>query len=108
MTMSSPSLRPRASTTAAGRRTARLLPQRLTSMAISDLSDILYLCISRLAEYATQLGLRGRRFADCRELTSGRLTVFLQLPLDTLKETPAIARVVVGPLLNAAYLAWNR
>ena len=39
------------------------------------------------------------------ELTGGRLTVFLQLPLDTLKETPAIARVIVGALLNAAYLA---
>lgn len=39
------------------------------------------------------------------ELTQGRLTVFLQLPLDTLKETPAIARVIIGALLNAAYLA---
>ena len=39
------------------------------------------------------------------ELAGGRLTVFLQLPLDTLKETPAIARVIVGALLNAVYLA---
>lgn len=39
------------------------------------------------------------------ELTRGQLTVFLQLPLDTLKETPAIARIIVGALLNAAYLA---
>jgi type IV secretion system protein VirD4 len=39
------------------------------------------------------------------DLARGRLTVFLQLPLDTLKATPAVARVIIGALLNAVYRA---
>jgi len=39
------------------------------------------------------------------ELIGGRLTVFLQLPLDTLKQRPGLARVIVGAMLNAVYLA---
>ena len=39
------------------------------------------------------------------ELTEGRLTVFVQVPLKTLLATPALGRVIVGALLNAAYEA---
>ena len=38
-------------------------------------------------------------------LTRGELTVFVQIPLGVLKSTPALGRVVVGALLNAAYEA---
>jgi type IV secretion system protein VirD4 len=39
------------------------------------------------------------------DLLSGKLTVFLQIPLAALQSTPAIGRVVIGALLNAAYEA---
>jgi type IV secretion system protein VirD4 len=40
-----------------------------------------------------------------RDLADGRLTVFVQVPLKTLQATPALGRVIVGALLNAAYEA---
>ena len=39
------------------------------------------------------------------DLVQGRLTVFLQIPLNVLQATPALGRVLVGALLNAAYEA---
>jgi type IV secretion system protein VirD4 len=43
-----------------------------------------------------------------RDLTDGGLTVFVQVPLKTLQATPALGRVIVGALLNAAYEADGR
>ena len=43
-----------------------------------------------------------------RDLVGGRLTVFVQVPLKTLQTTPALGRVIVGALLNAAYEADGR
>lgn len=40
-----------------------------------------------------------------RDLLGGKLTVFLQIPLVALQSTPAVGRVVIGALLNAAYEA---
>jgi type IV secretion system protein VirD4 len=40
-----------------------------------------------------------------RDLTDGGLSVFVQVPLKTLQATPALGRVIVGALLNAAYEA---
>lgn len=40
-----------------------------------------------------------------RDLADGQLTVFVQVPLKTLQATPALGRVIVGALLNAAYEA---
>ena len=42
------------------------------------------------------------------KLATGELTVFVQIPLGVLKSTPALGRVVVGSLLNAAYEADGR
>ncbi len=39
------------------------------------------------------------------ELVGGKLTVLLQVPQKTLETTPAIARVVIGALLNAVFEA---
>ena len=39
------------------------------------------------------------------ELTGGRLTVLVQAPLKVLQATPALGRVIIGALLNAAYEA---
>ena len=38
-----------------------------------------------------------------RDLTNGKLTVFVQIPLHVLQNTPALGRVVIGALLNAVY-----
>jgi type IV secretion system protein VirD4 len=43
-----------------------------------------------------------------RDLTAGNLTVFVQVPMKTLQATPALGRVIVGALLNAAYEADGR
>ena len=40
-----------------------------------------------------------------RDLTQGKVTVFLQLPLPVLQTTPAVGRVLVGALLNAVFQA---
>jgi type IV secretion system protein VirD4 len=40
-----------------------------------------------------------------RDLLGGKVSVFLQIPLAALQSTPAIGRVVIGALLNAAYEA---
>ncbi len=40
-----------------------------------------------------------------RDLLGGKASVFLQIPLGALLSTPAIGRVVIGALLNAAYEA---
>ena len=39
------------------------------------------------------------------DLLGGKVSVFLQIPLAALQSTPAIGRVVIGALLNAAYEA---
>jgi type IV secretion system protein VirD4 len=40
-----------------------------------------------------------------RDLTGGKLTVFVQIPLHVLDNTPALGRVIIGALLNAVYEA---
>ncbi len=42
------------------------------------------------------------------DLLGGKVTVFLEIPLAALQSTPAIGRVVIGALLNAAYEADGR
>ena len=42
------------------------------------------------------------------ELAAGWLTVLVQVPLKTLQATPALGRVIIGALLNAAYEADGR
>lgn len=45
---------------------------------------------------------------DPRDLLVGKTTVFLNTSLRTLTDTPAIARVLVGALLNTVYMAEGR
>jgi type IV secretion system protein VirD4 len=40
-----------------------------------------------------------------RDITSGKLSVFVQVPLAALMTAPGVARVIIGALLNAAYEA---
>jgi type IV secretion system protein VirD4 len=57
-----------------------------------------------LANPAFATVVSGNRFRT-RDLLGGRCSVFLQLPLMTLQTTPAVARTMIGALLNAAYEA---
>jgi type IV secretion system protein VirD4 len=40
-----------------------------------------------------------------RDLTAGKLTVFVQIPLHVLQNTPGLARVIIGALVNSVYEA---
>ncbi len=42
------------------------------------------------------------------DVLGGKVSVFLQIPLGALQSTPAVGRVVIGALLNAAYEADGR
>jgi type IV secretion system protein VirD4 len=59
---------------------------------------------SWLANPAFALIVSGDTFKS-RDLLGGKVSVFLQIPLAALQSTPAIGRVVIGALLNAAYEA---
>ena len=39
------------------------------------------------------------------DLAGGKLTVFVQIPMDAMRATPEVARVVIGSLLSAVYRA---
>ncbi|MGE8131714.1 type IV secretory system conjugative DNA transfer family protein [Methylobacterium sp. NPDC080182] len=42
---------------------------------------------------------------DLRALRDGGVSVFVQIPLDALRATPALARIIIGSLLDAVYRA---
>lgn len=48
--------------------------------------------------------LSGNSFRT-QDLCGGKLSVFVQIPMASLRTTPALARVVVGALMNAVYQA---
>jgi len=52
--------------------------------------------------YADLVSGSGFRTSD---LCTGKLTIFVQIPLKVLQATPALGRVVIGALLNAVYEA---
>ena len=62
-------------------------------------SDTQWLSVSVFADM-----LSGSAF-HTGELAQGGLTVFVQVPMDVLRATPEVARVIVGSLLGAAYRA---
>lgn len=51
--------------------------------------------------------LSGGSFTSA-DLAGGKLTVFVQIPMDSLRATPEVARAVIGSLLSAAYRAEGR
>ncbi|TIT00068.1 MAG: conjugal transfer protein TraG, partial [Mesorhizobium sp.] len=52
--------------------------------------------------YAKLVSGDGFRTAD---LVAGKLDLFVNIPMKVLESTPALARVVIGSLLNAVYEA---
>jgi type IV secretion system protein VirD4 len=59
---------------------------------------------SWLANPAFAAIVSGHSFRS-KDLLSGKMSVFLQIPLGALQAAPAVGRVVIGALLNAAYEA---
>ena len=62
---------------------------------------------SWLANPAFAAIVSGNRFKSL-DVLDGKTSVFLQIPLSALQTTPAVGRVVIGALLNAAYEADGR
>lgn len=58
-----------------------------------------------IAAYADMLS--GDSFKS-DELADGKLSVFVQVPMDALRATPQVARVIIGSLLSAVYRADGR
>ena len=88
---------------------------RLARDLAGGLKDIVDETFSGIYKNATQdtAWLSTAAYADlvsgntfrCAELTLGKATVFINIPLKALDATPAVARVITGALLNAAYEA---
>ncbi|MBX9700463.1 MAG: type IV secretory system conjugative DNA transfer family protein, partial [Acetobacteraceae bacterium] len=76
-----------------------LVPETFSGAYFNATGDTAWLSADAYAEMVS-----GDAF-DARDLARGDLSVFLQVPLDALKETPAVARVVVGSLLDAVMAA---
>ena len=55
-----------------------------------------------IAAYADMLSSGTVHSAD---LASGKLTVFVQIPMDAMRATPEVARVIIGSLLRSVYRA---
>jgi type IV secretion system protein VirD4 len=76
-----------------------LVPETFSGIYGNANKDTRWLSTSAYADLVSGSSFR------TRDLTDGRLTVFVQVPLKTLQATPALGRVIVGALLNAAYEA---
>ena len=76
-----------------------LVPETFSGICGNASKDTRWLSTSAYADLVSGSSFRTRDLAD------GRLTVFVQVPLKTLQATPALGRVIVGALLNAAYEA---
>jgi type IV secretion system protein VirD4 len=79
-----------------------LVPETFSGIYGNANKDTRWLSTSAYADLVSGNSFRTRDLAD------GRLTVFVQVPLKTLQVTPALGRVIVGALLNAAYEADGR
>lgn len=82
---------------------ARQLAGSLVDIADETFSGV-YTNANRATRWLSTAGFADLVSGDSfhtRELCRGGLTVFVQIPLHVLQNTPALARVVIGALLNA-------
>ncbi|HET7884220.1 MAG TPA: type IV secretory system conjugative DNA transfer family protein [Acetobacteraceae bacterium] len=79
-----------------------LVPETFSGIYGNANKDTRWLSTAAYADLVSGNSFRTRDLAD------GRLTVFVQVPLKTLQATPALGRVIIGALLNAAYEADGR
>ena len=86
---------------------ARALANTLADIFIETFSGIYSNAMSNtqwlsITPYGNMLSGSSFKTMDLR---GGNLTVFIQIPMDSLRTAPALARVVVGALANAIYQA---
>jgi type IV secretion system protein VirD4 len=83
----------------------KIVPETFSGIYGSANGDTAWLSVRAYADLVSG-GPEGMQ-ASCltSELAQGGLTVFLQIPLKVLRDTPAVGRVLVGALLNALYEA---
>ncbi|WP_255414110.1 type IV secretory system conjugative DNA transfer family protein [Roseomonas sp. FDAARGOS_362] len=83
----------------------KIVPETFSGIYGNATGDTAWLSVTAYADLVSG-GTEGAE-PSCRtsELTEGKLTVFLQIPLKVLRDTPAVGRVLVGALLNALYEA---
>jgi type IV secretion system protein VirD4 len=83
----------------------KIVPETFSGIYGNATGDTAWLSVAAYADLVSG-GPEGKK-ASCHtsELTGGKLTVFLQIPLKVLRDTPAVGRVLVGALLNALYEA---
>ena len=83
----------------------KIVPETFSGIYGNATGDTAWLSVAAYADLVSG-GTEGTE-PSCHttELTEGKLTVFLQIPLKVLRDTPAVGRVLVGALLNALYEA---
>jgi type IV secretion system protein VirD4 len=83
----------------------KIVPETFSGIYGNATGDTAWLSVAAYADLVSG-GVEGADPSySTAELTQGKLTVFLQIPLKVLRDTPAVGRVLVGALLNALYEA---
>jgi type IV secretion system protein VirD4 len=83
----------------------KIVPETFSGIYGNATGDTAWLSVAAYADLVSG-GVEGTEpSCGTAELTQGQLTVFLQIPLKVLRDTPAVGRVLVGALLNALYEA---
>lgn len=83
----------------------KIVPETFSGIYGNATGDTAWLSVAAYADLVSG-GVEGAEpSCGTAELTQSKLTVFLQIPLKVLRDTPAVGRVLVGALLNALYEA---
>jgi type IV secretion system protein VirD4 len=83
----------------------KIVPETFSGIYGNATGDTAWLSVTAYADLVSGGVLGAEPSCSTTELTQGTLTVFLQIPLKVLRDTPAVGRVLVGALLNALYEA---
>jgi len=83
----------------------KIVPETFSGIYGNATGDTAWLSVAAYADLVSGGAVGTEPSCGTVELTRGGLTVFLQIPLKVLRDTPAVGRVLVGALLNALYEA---
>ncbi|HWX51528.1 MAG TPA: type IV secretory system conjugative DNA transfer family protein [Roseomonas sp.] len=83
----------------------KIVPETFSGIYGNATGDTAWLSVAAYADLVSGGAEGTEPSCGTAELTRGGLTVFLQIPLKVLRDTPAVGRVLVGALLNALYEA---
>ncbi|WP_424138467.1 type IV secretory system conjugative DNA transfer family protein [Roseomonas chloroacetimidivorans] len=83
----------------------KIVPETFSGIYGNATGDTAWLSVAAYADLVSGGAEGAEPSCHTSELAGGKLTVFLQVPLKVLRDTPAVGRVLVGALLNALYEA---